>query len=76
MSIILALRRHKQQDHKFKASLVYIASKKKKLSGDRGMRFILGIFWRAGGMAQVIECLPSKRKALSSNPRTATKKTF
>jgi hypothetical protein len=28
----------------------------------------------AGSMAQVIECLPSKCKALSSNPITAGKK--
>jgi hypothetical protein len=26
---------------------------------------------RGGGVAQVIECLPTKCKALSSNPRTA-----
>jgi hypothetical protein len=29
---------------------------------------------RAGGMAQVIEHLPSKLKALSSNPNTPNKK--
>jgi hypothetical protein len=29
---------------------------------------------RAGGVAQAAQCLPSKYKALSSNPRTAKKK--
>jgi hypothetical protein len=29
---------------------------------------------RAGGMAQVVECLPSKHKALSSNPSTTNTK--
>jgi hypothetical protein len=29
---------------------------------------------RAGGVAQVIECLPSKCEALSSNPSTEKKK--
>jgi hypothetical protein len=28
----------------------------------------------AGGVAQVVECLPSKHKALSANPSTAKKK--
>jgi hypothetical protein len=30
--------------------------------------------WGAGGVAQVVERLPSKHKALSSNPSTAKKK--
>jgi hypothetical protein len=30
---------------------------------------------RAGGVAQVVECLPCKCKALSSNPSTAKKQT-
>jgi hypothetical protein len=30
---------------------------------------------RAGGLTQVIECLPSKHEALSSNPNTAKTKT-
>jgi hypothetical protein len=29
---------------------------------------------RAGGVAQVVECLTSKRKALSSNPTISRKK--
>jgi hypothetical protein len=29
---------------------------------------------RAGGLFQVVECLPSKNKALSSNPSSAKKK--
>jgi hypothetical protein len=29
---------------------------------------------KTGGVVQVVECLPSKRKPLSSNPRTAQKK--
>jgi hypothetical protein len=29
---------------------------------------------RAGGMAQVVECLPSKHKALCSNPMLTKKK--
>jgi hypothetical protein len=32
-----------------------------------------GSTW-AGGMAQVVECWPSKHKALSSNPSTGRKK--
>jgi hypothetical protein len=40
---------------------------------------ILGLFQKfkkrekAGGMVQVVECLPSKLKALSSNPKTTQK---
>jgi hypothetical protein len=30
--------------------------------------------WRAGEVARVVECLPSKREALSSNPNTGKKK--
>jgi hypothetical protein len=30
---------------------------------------------RAGGITQVIECMPSKCKALNSNPSTLKKKT-
>jgi hypothetical protein len=30
-------------------------------------------YWRAGGMGQVVECLPTKHEALSSSPSTAKK---
>jgi hypothetical protein len=32
--------------------------------------------WWAGGLTQAIELLPSKRKALSSNPSTPRKKIY
>jgi hypothetical protein len=58
--VIPAFRRPKQKNPKFKASLGYLARpclKKKKKT-------------RAGGMAQVVEYLPSKHETLSARPST------
>jgi hypothetical protein len=54
--VILALRRLRQEDHKFQFSLIYIARsclKKKK---------------KSEGMAKVVECLPIKLKAQAQTP--------
>jgi hypothetical protein len=63
--VIPVLRKLRQEDCEFQASLGYIV--KTLLKNENSI-------YRVGGVAQVVEPLPGYHEALSSNPSTVKKK--
>jgi hypothetical protein len=64
-----ALRKLQQEDHKFEASLGYTASSRSIWDNKETLS-------QTGGVAQVVELMSSKHKALSSNSNTNKKFVF
>jgi hypothetical protein len=72
MSIIPALGRLKQEDEEFEASLNYMVRAYLKQTNKQNN--FKSPNREAGDVAQAVEYLPRKCKALSSNPSTTTTK--